>query len=49
MIEKKIKLEAPDFADACKRSRSHLTMDVEFEEFENDLLEAIAVEENETN
>ncbi|WP_342421022.1 hypothetical protein [Paenibacillus sp. FSL E2-0178] len=43
--EKKISLQAPAFADVCKRSRAVIALDVEFEEFEAELLEAIELEE----
>ncbi|WP_156123851.1 hypothetical protein [Paenibacillus sp. FSL R7-0273] len=46
--EKKITLQAPDYADVCKRSRSATTLDVEFEEFEAELLAAIELEEKQS-
>jgi hypothetical protein len=46
--EKKISLQAPAFADVCKRSRAISHLDVEFEEFEAELLEAIELEEKQS-
>ncbi|MNC80924.1 hypothetical protein D3C75_1338740 [compost metagenome] len=47
--EKKIALQAPAFADVCKRSRVASHLDVEFEEFEAELLAAIELEEQQSS
>lgn len=46
--QQKISLQAPAFADVCKRSRG-IMLDVEFEEFEEELLAAIELEEQKEN
>ncbi len=43
--EKKIVLEGLTYGDVCKRSRSACVDDLEFQEFEEELLAAISEEE----
>ncbi|MBY0009764.1 hypothetical protein [Paenibacillus typhae] len=48
IAEKKLSFESPAFSDTCMRSRNAVTqLDVEFEEFEQELLAAIEADRKE--